>query len=516
VAARGSVYRPLLAALLAAASACRDNDCRDTVCTIDPIDGGTTARRDGGSGDAAAGAGDGGRLDSGPFDAGPPRDGGGFSVTPGQAGRTLLRGPAVLTMTGADFFPGEVYLEGDRIRCTGGPGACEGMAQGATLIDTGGVILPGLVDAHNHPAYNWLPEWDSGRLWDDSGQWRASAAYDAFTEPYSNNSGDRVSFCAMVQWGELRSLVSGTTSLAGTGQTRTCYRWLVRNVELGTGYSGFESDKIRSNTLGIDLVDQAAADALIAGMNADQIDAYLVHLAEGRNQRARDEYLRLVQLGLLRPETVIIHGTALTADDFTAVGQAGAKLVWSPSSNMVLYGGTTDVGAAMSAGVSVSLAPDWTPSGEDDVLGELRFARAYLEANEPALASPELLVRMVTSEPAYQIGQAGQLGVLAPGARADLLVLAIDPGDPYAGVVEARHSDVRLVLLGGAPSYGERELMAVLPDAPPSCHELDACGVPKRACWVDTPDGPVSPDSIQAVISGFYPGGPLPLFDCAR
>jgi 5-methylthioadenosine/S-adenosylhomocysteine deaminase len=486
------------------------------VCSVP--DGAPPVRRDAGPRDGGAIDEDtGGELDSGePFDAGPrPDTGTSFSVTPGALGRILLRGAAVLTQSnGVVHSPGEVYVESQRIACVGAIDACAAQSGGATVIETGGVILPAFIDAHNHPAYNWLPEWTPGHLWNDARQWRGSSEYDAFSQPYSANSDDRARFCAMVQWGELRSLFSGATTVLGTGQPRTCFRWLVRNGELPSSYSGFRRDAIRSNTLGIDQVTQEDANVIIAAMNSGEVAAYAVHLGEGLTLRMGQEFDTLRSLGLLRAEAVIIHGTALGAPQFQEMGSLGAKLIWSPSSNYVLYGATTDVAAALTANVSVSLAPDWTPSGADDIPGELRFARQYLDDNMPGLIDDQRLVEMVTSIPAKQLGIDREVGSLENGLLADLLVLDVPGREPFREVIEARPDRIRLVLLGGAPSYGDADLMRLLADAPPSCHDLDACGAQKRACWTDTPDGPVSPQSIGDLITSFYPTGPLSLFDC--
>src|SRR5688500_20413054 len=52
----------------------------------------------------------------------------------------------------------------------------------------------------------------------------------------------------------------------------------------------------------------------------------------------------------------------------------GAKLVWSPLSNLLLYGKTAAVYDAIAAGVMVSLGTDWTPSGSPNLLTELKIA----------------------------------------------------------------------------------------------------------------------------------------------
>src|SRR4029078_3348466 len=98
----------------------------------------------------------------------------------------------------------------------------------------------------------------------------------------------------------------------------------------------------------------------------------------------------LAAKGLLTDMTVILHGTALERSDFPAMRAApptradgtgdgrGAKLVWSPLSNLLLYGKTTNVYDALAEGVLVSLGTDWTPSGARPLLHELQIAAVAL------------------------------------------------------------------------------------------------------------------------------------------
>lgn len=535
--ARAAHFLPLLAL---AAAACNRGapDCpsgqfpRGGVCvSIGDQDAGVPPEDDGGQpplddrgqalpdgGDAMiADAGDAGFVepyDGAVFDSGyvpePP------TVTAGVRDRILLYGTVVLPMGNANDIPeGEVYVAGGRIACVGPRGACAMMSEGASIVDTKGVILPGLVDSHNHVAYNWLPEFITGRTWIDHSDWQDSFEYESFIEPYRENSGTPERFCAMVQWGELRAMVAGTTTLYGAVATRTCFRWLVRNAELSTGYNGFSGDRMRSNVLGIDTVNEMAAAALIADMDAGDVTAYMVHVSEGVSDRTKREFDEVERLNLLRPETVIIHGTALGPTEFNKMGAAGMKLVWSPSSNLALYGVTTDVAAAKAAGIPISIAPDWTPSGVDIPLAELRVARQWIAENEPGLFSERDLVEAVTSVAASNMALSTEVGRLQVGLHADLLVLAVPPGEPYHSVIEARSGDVRLVMIGGVPTFGDPAIMDAMVEAPPSCHDFVVCGAPRRACWEDPGNGePVSPESIAAMITSFYAGGPFELFRC--
>ena len=70
------------------------------------------------------------------------------------------------------------------------------------------------------------------------------------------------------------------------------------------------------------------------------------YLAEGIDESSRAEFDILVENNLLVGEIVIIHGTGLTQTEFSALGSVGGSLAWSPTSNLLLYGETTDIATA--------------------------------------------------------------------------------------------------------------------------------------------------------------------------
>lgn len=139
-------------------------------------------------------------------------------------------------------------------------------------------------------------------------------------------------------------------------------------------------------------------------------------------------------------------------------------MVWSPQSNLRLYGQTLDARAALELGVPLGLGADWLPSGSSCLLAELKVARAVLRRQGLDL-EPRRLVQMVTSDAADIAGLGEHLGRLLPGRPADLLVLERRHQDPYLNVVEAEPSWVELVTIGGDCLYGRPEWLAQL--APP-------------------------------------------------
>lgn len=61
-------------------------------------------------------------------------------------------------------------------------------------------------------------------------------------------------------------------------------------------------------------------------------------------------------------------------------------MIWSPLSNLLLYGQTADVADAKTAGTTdqpfkIGLGSDSTPSGSKSLFGELKVARVYSQNN---------------------------------------------------------------------------------------------------------------------------------------
>ena len=406
------------------------------------------------------------------------------SVVAGSPDRILMRG-RVIASSGV-IAQGEVLVVATgtgtsrvgRITCVAA--SCAGRAgyEGATVVQTAGVIAPGLVDTHNHPQYNWLPPWMTPRLFQNSDQWQAVAEYRAFTQPLRDNEGTYT--CEMVKWGELRSLYAGTTTLQGV-PNRTCVtRTLVRNIEYGADFEGV--DRHRPNTLGIATVNAMDAMDLRADMDSGALTAYILHLGEGINEASRREFDLMLQRNLLAGPMVIIHGTALGRPEFDLVARSGAKLVWSPRSNVILYGRTTDVGAAMDAGVPVALAPDWSPSGGPNLLSEMRYARYVSRTALNNRLTDRMIFDMATRNAALAVDRP-QVGEIAEGRYADIMVIPDRGCDAYSTVVDAPTADLRLVLVNGRPLYGDAAVMNAMPAIlRDRCEAVTACGQGKTAC----------------------------------
>ena len=359
-------------------------------------------------------------------------------------------------------FRGRVWIGDDGRVAAVTRGRRKGPAgsDGAREVDVGdALVLPGLVDLHNHLAYDTLPLWvqpDRDTPFAHHNTWPGARTYAAgVTWPaYALITAAPAELLAYV---ETKAIVGGTTTIQGSPpKNRPRDGWLVRNLEdekFGTG----NADLVYASTL------TAKPGLLAARANSMKAGAtFVYHCAEGRRGTiVAREFEAAQRAGCLQERFVAVHATAVTEAGFAAWTKPGA-VVWSPFSNLWLYGETTDVPAALRHGIAVCLGSDWAPSGTKHVLGELKVARLVADTNGWALSDADL-VRMVTAVPGDVLARSWpcQVGRLQPGAVADVVVVdAARDAEPFRTVVAATERDVRLVVVEGVPRYGTKALMS--------------------------------------------------------
>jgi cytosine/adenosine deaminase-related metal-dependent hydrolase len=330
----------------------------------------------------------------------------------------------------------------------------------ARVVDVGtSLIVPGLIDLHSHLAYATLP------LWVEAGRPQPFAHHDIW--PSRPGYPEAVTWPAyafvvaapaeLLAYAEVRALIGGTTSIQGSPPSnRPLDGWLVRNVEDESLGGVLKSTRVLSSTLTLKAQDLGSrAGSMARG------STFIYHCAEGRRGSVvAREFEAVRTAGCLRPQLVAIHTNALQPDAYGAWREPGA-VVWSPFSNLWLYGETTDVPAVRSRRITLCLGSDWGPSGTRNVLGELKVARLVSDDAGWGLTDLEL-VKMVTANPGDVLTAAWgtKVGRLEPGALADVAVVAARArADPFATLVAATERDVELVLVGGKALYGTRALM---------------------------------------------------------
>jgi cytosine/adenosine deaminase-related metal-dependent hydrolase len=327
----------------------------------------------------------------------------------------------------------------------------------ANRVETAGVIYPGLIDLHNHIAYNCLPLWIApGRAepWTARDQWPDHPDYKPSIS-LPTTALCRADGKAVLKYVETKAVVGGVTAIQGSAKVKRPFEgWMVRNVEHETFRTGERTVNQSVRELSSE---EQFADA--RRHLFEEGHAFLYHLAEGSDPELVEEYEAVRDHDCLAPRFVGIHSTALREPEFRDWQPRGGSIVWSPFSNLWLYGQTTDVLAARDAGMRICLGADWSPSGSKNLLGELKVADLHNRRTLDGAFTAEELCRMATSNPAEALGWEGQLGRLKPGLRGDFVALSDREDDPYDNLVRAVERDVELVAINGYPMYGRGRLM---------------------------------------------------------
>jgi 5-methylthioadenosine/S-adenosylhomocysteine deaminase len=396
------------------------------------------------------------------------------------------------------------------------------------VVETNGTIFPGFIDLHNHPMYNIFSRWQPKNKFKNRYEWRELQEYrDLVGTPGGDlQRKDDRTFCDMDEYVEVKALIGGTTSLTGISgrggvnpPVPNCVYGLARNLDWASGFYGSTVGNERiENILGVtprDLGDQAL-ERIVDQLAQKKIDLLLIHVAEGAplDTESGVEFRALKGLGLLGEHIAIIHGAALGPADFREMRASNTALIWSPRSNMELYGATANVAAAFRQGVTIALAPDWSPTGSSNVLAELQYASRLSRERLFGLFSDRELFEMATAIPARIASIDDRVGSLQPGLYADLFVLAGSASQPYTALAQASPENVQLVLVGGVPVYGSEQLLSQFKVA---TEPIDVCGAKMALNSTALPGGKFSStmERLQTDLSK-YKLNLAPLQECSR
>src|SRR5262249_41426466 len=272
---------------------------------------------------------------------------------------------------------------------------------GSPVIATAGTVYPGMIELHNHLAYDALPLFPIPRRYTKREEWQGTVGYRRYVSgPAGVIASVPEPVQATVRYVECKSLISGTTTSQGltlqSAPIKHLYQGIVRNAELPDA-PGLPPARPK-----IGDVTPADRDAFLDSLTGP--GARLLHLAEGLStSTAAHQHFLDLQISkdswAINPEFVGLHAPALTADDFAIVAQHGGSVVWSPFSNLILYGDTTKIAAAVRLKITVALGSDWSPTASKNLLNELKVARIWSDAQGLGLTTQQL-VDLVTVNPA--------------------------------------------------------------------------------------------------------------------
>jgi cytosine/adenosine deaminase-related metal-dependent hydrolase len=404
------------------------------------------------------------------------------AAAPGD-GSLLLRGD--ILAGDLVYHGGEVLISANGvIQCAGC--SCEGRPdrEAATIVTCAdSVISPGFINPHDHLGWtqNSPGRWGEER-YEHRHDWRRGLRGHREINARGGASDSQVA------WGELRQLMAGTTSIAGAGGVPGFLRNLDRNgLDEGLGAS-VDLETFPLGDSGGELLSAGCAYPRLPDAYVTEIPSWVPHVSEGIDAEARNEFLCLSDpnrgIDVATANAAFVHGIALTADDGQELAVSNTALIWSPRSNISLYGHTAPVPMLVTQGVLVSIGTDWTPSGSAHMGRELACAYRLDQDHYGGVLGTKAIWQMATRNAAGALHVDDRVGTIRRGLVADIVVLSrAGADDPYLATIDASAEDVRLVLRGGVPMYGDAAVFDAIESWQNGCESMgDVCGAPRWVC----------------------------------
>jgi cytosine/adenosine deaminase-related metal-dependent hydrolase len=287
---------------------------------------------------------------------------------------------------------------------------------------SGHLILPGLVNAHDHLEFNLFPRLGRGP-WENASQWAADI-YRPHASPVKEHL--RIPKRIRLIWGGIKNLLSGVTTVAHHNSWEPSTFTGMFPVRVVRRYGWAHSIEFSP-----DLADRCRATPLRW--------PFIIHAAEGTGQNERAEVTRLDEMGVLSRRTLLVHAVAAGPAELNVLRRRGTSIVWCPSSNLFTLGRTLSPNAFQS-GVVFALGTDSAITGEGDLIDEMRIARTV------AGQTAQDVYPLVTTHAAKALRLTAGQGTIRERGVADLVVVK-DTGQTPAEAL----SDLRpeLVLIGG-------------------------------------------------------------------
>ena len=412
--------------------------------------------------------------------------------TVAATGTVLVTNGTVVTMdaAGTVIERGAVAIDGGRITAVGEADALEAQHPDAERIDArGGVVLPGLINAHAHSAMVLF----RGLADDlDLMAWLEGLIFPAEAK-YVDEDFVRVG----TQLACLEMLRGGTTTVvdlyyyedAVAEEIERCgMRGVLAQTVIGFPAPDFATvDEALAATRrfaerwrGHERVVPAIAPHALYTLSDEQMQAVhalateldlpmVTHMAEDGSEiervtarAGRRSIPQFDALGVLDDRVVGAHVVAATPEEIALLAQRGTGVAHCPQSNMKVGAGIAPVAEMIRAGVAVGVGTDGAGSNNDLDLWEEMDTAAKLQklaSGDPTVLDARQALAMATIEGARAIDLEQEIGSLEPGKRADLVVVAVDRPhqqpqrplpNPYSLLVYAtKASDVLTVMVEG-------------------------------------------------------------------
>jgi cytosine/adenosine deaminase-related metal-dependent hydrolase len=296
-------------------------------------------------------------------------------------------------------------------------------ADGVSIDVQGYLILPGLINAHDHLEFNLFPRLGHGP-YSHSGDWARDIYW-----PERSPLREHLSVPKEVRlwWGGVKNLLSGVTSVCHHNPYDNAFEREFP-VQVVRRYGWAHSILFEKNIEG-------------KFRSTRTNEPFIIHAGEGTDEGSENEIFELDRIGVLSGHTILVHGVGFSRVGHALRQQRGTALVWCPTSNKFLFGTTLNV-RSLGDFDRVALGSDSALTAQGNLLDEIHAA---FEEGTPA----EAVYRMVTETAASILFLREGEGKLEQGSVANVIAVPWREETPAEAVVSLDLPEIEMVLVSG-------------------------------------------------------------------
>ena len=318
------------------------------------------------------------------------------------------------------------------------------------------VVMPGLVNAHGHAAMSLLRGYADDlalRPWLEQHIWPAESRH--VSEEFVAD-GTRLAIAEMIATGTtcfadmyffdeaiaeavrdtgVRCQIGFTVLDFPSAYGKDANDYIHKGLRLNDKYSSHPQIKVACAPHAPYSVSDNAMQVISTYANELDMPIHIhCHETAGEVSESLEQYgcrplERLRNLGLLLPQTQLVHMTQINDEDIQLVRDHNCDVVHCPESNLKLASGFCPVGQLLDAGINVALGTDGAASNNDlDLFGELKTAAMLAKAvsGDPTTLDAHEALRLATINGAKALGWDQEIGSLEPGKSADMIAVKMD------------------------------------------------------------------------------------------